>query len=162
MQADSVSKRSVIELFDYEFGSLLESLRKLTGSVPAELLYRRPPSITIGENILKSAGVVEQTFGGLTANLWDDPFEWTLPEALSTPDRILGYLKEVEGTRLSAFRSFNNDDGALLKLIAVPSGVPCTLLELLLSTLSRASDYRGRATATLKILSDVGAPGFII
>ena len=29
-----------------------------------------------------SAGTIEQTFGGITANLWDDPFEWTLPETL--------------------------------------------------------------------------------
>lgn len=162
MQADPVRQRSAVELLDQEFDLLIDSLRKLVSSIPAELLYRRPPAITVGENILRSAGVVEQTFGGLTANLWDDPFEWTLPEALSTPDLILAYLREVESTQLAAFRSFKNDDTALTKLIAVPSGIPCTLLELLLSTLSRASDYRGRAVATLKIFSDVGAPGFII
>jgi hypothetical protein len=32
------------------------------------------------EQILRSARIVEQVSGGITANLWDDPFEWTLPE----------------------------------------------------------------------------------
>jgi hypothetical protein len=161
MQKLSSTERAVVTLLDQEFASFGESLRRLAESVPAHLLYRQPPLHTIGENILKSAGVIEQTFGGITANLWDDPFEWTLPETLSTPDLILEYLSEVESTRVRAFSSFVNDD-VLLKYIAVPSGQPCPIMELLLQTISRASDYRGRATATLKLLSDVHAPGFII
>ena len=161
MQTLFSTERAVVTLLDQEFAALSESLRKLTKSVPADLLYRQPPLPTIGENILKSAGAVEQTFGCITANLWDDPFEWTLPETLSTPDLILEYLSEVETTRLRAFSSFVNDD-ALLKYIAVPSGKPCSIMELLLQTISRACDYRGRAAATLKLLSDVHAPGFII
>ena len=154
------TERTVVILFDREFVSFNESLYALTRSVPVDLLYRQP-SPTIGENILRSARAVEQTFGGITANLWDDPFEWTLPETLSTPDLILEYLSEVEATRLRAFSSFVSDD-ALLKYIAVPSGKPCSILELLVQTISRACDYRGRASATLKLLSDVHAPGFII
>jgi hypothetical protein len=161
MQSTPVSQRETVDLFDREFTSLIDSLRTLTKSVPAELLYRRPPSITIGENILKSAGVVEQTFGGITTSLWDDPFEWTLPETLSTPEHILEYLLEVETTKSRAFRSFV-DDKTLLKYIALPSGNPCRLLELLVRTLIAAAGYRGQAGATLKMLSDVSAPGFII
>ena len=41
------------------------------------------------------------------------------------------------------------DDGALSKLVAVPSGEPRALVELLIETLARACDYRGRAVATL-------------
>lgn len=160
MQSHS-TERTVVNLLDQEFVKFNESLYALTRSVPVDLLYRQPPSHTIGENILRSAGAVEQTFGGITANLWDDPFEWTLPETLSTPDLILEYLSEVETTRLRAFSSFVNDD-TLLKYIAVPSGKPCSILELLVQTISRACDYRGRAAATLKLLSDVHAPGFII
>ena len=155
------TERAVVNFLDREFVSFNESLYALTRSVPADLLYRQPPSHTIGENILRSAGAIEQTFGGITANLWDDPFEWTLPETLSSPDLILEYLSEVETTRLRAFSSFVNDD-ALLKYIAVPSGKPCSILELLLQTINRACDYRGRAAATLKLLSDVHTPGFII
>jgi hypothetical protein len=43
-------------------------------------LYREQPATgdSCGEQVLRSAAIVEQSFGGLTANLWDDPFEWTL------------------------------------------------------------------------------------
>jgi hypothetical protein len=161
MQSTPASQHVTVDLLDREFTSLIDSLRTLTKSVPAELMYRRPPSVTIGENILKSAGVVEQTFGGLTTNLWDDPFEWTLPETLSTPEHILEYLSEVEITKGRAFASFV-DDETLLKYIGVPSGNPCRLLELLIQTLIGAANSRGQAVATLKMLSDVSANGFII
>jgi hypothetical protein len=161
MQTSPASNRAKVDAFDQQFASLIESLRNLTSSVSPDLLYHRPPALTIGENILKSAGVVEQTFGGITANLWDDPFEWTLPETLSTPQHILEYLTEVEVTKARAFASLL-DDEILLKYIAVPWGVPCRLLELLQQTLTRAIDYRGQAVATFKMLSDVSVPGVII
>jgi hypothetical protein len=101
------------------------------------------------EQILRSAAVIEQTFGGLTANLWDDPFEWTLPETLSTPQLIVEYLSEVDSSRQRAFSSIG-DDEELCKYVSVPSGEPKTLIELLLDTLVRASDYRGRAIAAIK------------
>ena len=161
MQTAPNSERLVVDLLDREFIDLIERLRSLTESVTTDLLYRQPPSVTVGENILRSAGVVEQTFGGITTNLWDDPFEWTLPETLSTPSHILEYLSEVEATKTRAFNSLTSDD-VLFKLIALPSGESCRLLELLMQTLVRAADYRGRAAATLKMLSDVSASGFII
>ena len=70
---------------------------------------------------------MEQTCGGLTANLWDDPFEWTLPETLSNADRIIEYLSEVDLARQRAFKSIR-DDSALTKYISVPSGEPSSLL----------------------------------
>jgi hypothetical protein len=94
-------------------------------------------------------------FGGLTANLWDDPFEWTLPETLSTSDRIVEYIGEVDAVRQRAFVCFV-DDTDLLKYVSVPSGEPRSLFSLLIETLVRASSYQGRAIATLKILGDVG------
>ncbi len=93
---------------------------------------------------------MEQTFGGLTANLWDDPFEWTLPETLSTPESIVEHLAEVDAMRRRVFASIDGD-GALSKYIAVPSGEPKALVQLLIETLARACDYRGRAVATLKM-----------
>jgi hypothetical protein len=116
----------------------------LVRSVPRDLLYRNSPAISIGENILRSAAAVEQTCGGLTANLWDDPFEWTLPETLSSADRIVEYLSEVDLARQQAFNSIL-DDSALTKYVSVPSGEPRLLVSLLLETLVSASDYRGRA-----------------
>lgn len=149
------TNREIVNHLDREFAGLLDSLKELVRSVPLDLLYRNPPAPSIGESVLRSAAAVEQTCGGLTANLWDDPFEWTLPEALSNAELIVGYLSEVDLARQRAFGSIG-DDNALTKYIAVPSGEPCLLVSLLIETLMRASDYRGRARATLKILSGDG------
>jgi hypothetical protein len=134
----------VVNALDGAFANLIGSLKELVRSVDAEVLYRHPPAVSIGEQILRSAAVIEQAFGGLTANLWDDPFEWTLPETLSTPESIVEYLSEVNSTRQRFFSSLASD-GALGKFVLVPSGESKTLIELLLDTLLRASDYRGRA-----------------
>jgi hypothetical protein len=159
-------RREVVEILEQEFARLLAGLASLTQTVPAELLYRRPrsavlPVVTVGENILKSAALVEQVFGGLTSNLWDDPCEWTLPETLSNSDRIIEYLDEVNVGRQHGFACFT-DDADLLKHVSVPSGESTRLLSLLLEALVRANEYQGRAVATLKLLADMGAPGFII
>ena len=161
MDDESNNNAEVLENLDAEFAKLIDSLRELTKSVPAELLYSHPPPISIGENILKSAGTIEQTCGGLTVNLWDDPFEWTLPEALCNADRITEYLDEVDQARRRAFASFGSD-AALMKLVSMPSGNEPKLLRVLLDTLVRAAEFRGRAITTLKILSNNGASGFII
>ena len=138
--------REIVNHLDSELASLISSLKELVNSVPQDLLYRNPPPVSFGENILRSAAVIEQTCGGLTANLWDDPFEWTLPETLSTADRIIEYLSEVDVARQRAFAAIV-DYGALTKYISVPSGEPRLLVSLLVQTLVTASDYRGRAVA---------------
>ena len=139
--------REIVNHLDREFASLIGSLKELVRSVPTHLLYRNPQAVSIGENILRSAAAIEQTCGGLTANLWDDPFEWTLPETLSNPDLIVAYLSEVDAVRQRAFSSIA-DDSALSKYISVPSGESRHLVSLLLRTLITASDYRGQAIAT--------------
>jgi hypothetical protein len=152
--------REIVQHIDQEFAGLLESLKDLASSVPINLLYRNPPAISIGECILRSAAKIEQTCGGLTSNLWDDPFEWTLPETLSNSDLIVDYLSEVDRLRKLAFKSIT-DDSALTKYISAPAGER-QLVNVLLETLVEAADYRGRAVATVKILSDEGAARFII
>ena len=132
-----MDNRDIVNHLDREFAELINSLKELVRSVPSD-------------NLLRSAAVIEQTFGGLTANLWDDPFEWTLPETLSTPELIIEYLSEVDLARQRAFNSIR-DDSALSKYISVP-GEPRLLISLLLETLVTASDFRGRAAATLKVL----------
>lgn len=141
------TERQIVQHLDREFAALIESLKDLVKSVPTELLYRHPPVVSVGENILRSAAVVEQACGGLTSNLWDDPFEWTLPESLSNPDRIVEYLSEVDLARQRAFSSIQ-DDSALTKFISDPSGERL-LISLLLETLVEAADFRGRALAGL-------------
>ena len=161
MKHDDAHGSTILTIVERDFASLIGSLRELIESVPPELLYRHPPTVSIGENILKSAGIIEQTCGGLTVNLWDDPFEWTLPEALSDSDRIVQYIGEVDQARQDAFISFGSD-AALTKLVSLPTGEARPLLTVLTSSLVRAADYRGRAINTFKIVSDKSASRFII
>jgi hypothetical protein len=149
---------------DAQFARLHARSLSLVRAVPASEFYLKPresagvfPVYSCGEHILRSAASVEQTFGGINANLWDDPFEWTLPETLSTPARVVEYLDEVEATRLRGFTLFHGDED-LLKEIAVPSGEMQTLQSLLLDTLMRAAHYQGCAYATFRFLSDQRLP----
>ena len=137
------TERQIVQHLEQEFSGLIESLKDLVRSVPTELLYRHPPPVSVGENILRSAAVVEQTCGGLTSNLWDDPFEWTLPETLSNSVRIVEYLSEVDLARKRAFHSIK-DDSALTRYISDPSGERL-LISLLLETLVKACEHKGRA-----------------
>jgi hypothetical protein len=165
--AQTLGKRKIVESLDREFARLHLRSCEVTEKTPDELLYsvttlggmRSLPSV--GESLLRCAGTVEQTFGGITSNLWDDPFEWTLPEYLSTSAKVIEHLVEVETTRERAFSSFD-DDSCLLKQVATPSGETRPLVELLLETLIRAAQYQGQAVVTLKALSGISTPGFII
>src|SRR2546430_47263 len=104
--------------------------------------------MSCAEGILRSAAIVEQTFGGITVNLWDDPFEWTLPETLSTPAKIIEYLEEVEATRIRGFALFRDDDD-LSKEIMSPAG-KTLLVALLEDTLARAQEHQSEAMVTLE------------
>jgi hypothetical protein len=153
--------RDLVLQLEREFIKLIENLRQLVNSVTSDLLYRRPPNVTIGENLLRSAAAMEQTFGGLTANLWDDPFEWTLPETLSTPELINEYLSEVEDVGRRAFKSIASDR-ELTRHVSGPSGEPQLLFVLLVESLVKASDYHGRAVASFKMLFGEGGQKGII
>ena len=159
MENKTAEKREIVKELDLAFARLIDRLKVLVKSVSPDQLYRRPPSVTFGENILRSAAILEQTFGGLTTNLWDDPFEWTLPETLSSQDCIIEYLAEVDATRERAFCCFSDD--ALTKYVSSPAG-EFVLLSVLLDALVRSSDYHGRAAATVKIYSDESMVRFII
>ena len=142
-------RRSRINELDAQFASLHLRLRQLANSISAETLEggarRQHRSLhSIRENVLRSATVIEQTFGGITANLWDDPFEWTLPETLNNRQRIIEYLEEVEATRRRAFAGMTNDS-ELSQEVVVPSGDRRTLNSLLSETISRANSYQNRA-----------------
>ncbi|HVS80346.1 MAG TPA: hypothetical protein VHE60_01260 [Pyrinomonadaceae bacterium] len=146
---------------DRQFSQLHQESRELIQAISPELLYCRPPggknsspAHSCGEQILRSAAAVEQTFGGITTNLWDDPFEWTLPETLSTPEKVADYLSEVEATRKRGFELFKSDDD-LLKEIMAPAG-ETQLRPLLLDTLVRARHYLGSARATFDLLRAEG------
>ena len=169
VSAQTLTERTVIESFDLEFARLHARSCQLIETTPVEVLYDDPrgketgcASPSLGEYVLRSAGVVEQTFGGLTSNLWDNPFEWTLPETLSTRTRVIEYLVEVEETRKHAFACFTGD-ADLLKKVATPSGEMRPLINLLLDALVRSLGFQGRAVAIQTTLSNARPPaGFTI
>jgi len=142
-----------IENLDAQFADLHTRSLDLIAGLSRERLYAKPDGATdsFGEQILRSAAVVEQSFGGLTANLWDDPFEWTLPETLNAPAKVLEYLDEVESTRRHAFDSFESDDD-LSKEIMTPAG-GTQLLPFLLDTLRRARHHHQRAVTIYELLN---------
>ena len=149
---------------DEQFARLHARSIALIEIVPEERLYWQPrqspgafPVYSCGEHLLRSAAAVEQTFGGITTNLWDDPFEWTLPETLKTPASVAFYLNEVEATRERGFSLFSSDE-ELRKEISVPSGEMKSLSSLLVETLERAAHHQGRAFATFRLFSDTRLP----
>jgi len=139
--------------FDHEFLRLQLRWRELIQAIEPSKIYKRTSvhELSLGEQIVRSAGAVEQTFGGITANLWDDPFEWTLPENLATREKLLEYLDEVEATRKRGFGLFKNDED-LLKEVMTPSG-RMHLASLLLDTLVRARNQQLRAEEIKKQIS---------
>jgi hypothetical protein len=151
--------KTFISSLDEQFLRLHISSCLLVQKIPNEKLYWQPreivrdfPAGSCGEYILRSAGKVEQTFGGITTKLWDDPFEWTLPEALSTGELVLNYLAEVEETRRRGFSLFKSDE-ELHREMPAPEKLK-TIFSLLVETLTLAENFQGRAVAIFKIFSD--------
>ena len=173
LKAQIPGKHEIVTSLDREFARLHLNSCALAAGTPAGVLYQaaaqqRPSLLTegpafssVGEKLLRSAAIIEQTFGGITANLWDDPFEWTLPEYLSSAEAIIEYLDEVEATRQRAFQSFT-DDACLQLNVVIPSGESVTLISLLRATLRRAAVCQGEALGLLKRLSGISPSGFII
>ena len=155
--------KNLISSFEERFVRLHDRSFAFVRDIPLEKLYWQPRAVTgglpvysCGEYILRSAAAIEQTFGGLTRKLWDDPFEWTLPEALYDNSKIIEYLLEVEQTRKQGFDLFESDN-VLVKEIPAPAKIK-SIFELLLETISRAENFQGRAFATFRLFSDEKLP----
>lgn len=155
--------KNFINLFDRQFLQIHSRSCELVRKIPDEKLYWQPrqtdalfPVNSCGEYVLRSAGKIEQTFGGLTAKLWDDPFEWTLPEQLSTNARILDYLSEVEATRCRGFALLAADED-LRRELPAPEKLK-SIFALLLETIARAEHFQGRAFAVFKMFSGEKLP----
>ncbi len=149
--------------FDRSFSSLDERGRRLLELIPEDDLFTKPRDIansmamfSCGEYLLRSAAMVEKTFGGITTRLWDDPFEWTLPEKLSTRAEIACYFAEVEATRQKGF-SFFTSDAELTRQIPAPERLTA-IAEIFLNTLANAEHFQGRAFAVFQMLSDKKLP----
>jgi len=156
-----MKEKIIVELLDREFEKLHKRSSDLIIKVPEPKLYWQPrnaffPYNSCGECILRSAGAVEQAFGGITTRLWDDPFEWTLPEALPTKQAVLKYLTEVDETRKKGF-SFLISDEDLKKQIPAPQKLR-TIFEILMEALIRAQYFQGMASAIFHLISDEKLP----
>ena len=150
-------------IFSRHFQKLHDKSVALVEMLSDAQLFEKPRPIdrsmamfSCGEYVLRSGAAVEQTFGGITTRLWDDPFEWTLPEKLSTRGLVIEYLDEVDATRRNAFGFFKSDED-LLKQIPAPERIR-PIVDLLLETLSRAEHFQGRAFAVFQMVSDAKLP----
>ncbi len=155
--------KSQIEIFDQEFSVVNSRSGELLKLIPDDKLFWRPRELnktyrmfSCGEYILRSAGAVEQTFGGIMTRLWDDPFEWTLAEELSTTVLMAQYLAEVEETRRKGFSLFASDED-LRREMPAPEKLK-TIFEILLETVARAGHFQGRAFAIFQMFSDEKLP----
>jgi len=154
---------ATLSAFDREFLSLDARSRELLSRVAADTLFAKPRILansmamfSCGEYILRSAAMVEKTFGGITTRLWDDPFEWTLPEKLSDRESIIRYLDEVEETRKNGF-SFFTSGADLKKELPAPEKLR-SIIQILLDTLAMANHFQGRAFAVFQMISDEKLP----
>jgi hypothetical protein len=152
-----------LETFDHKFAALHSRSLRLLSMTGDDNLYRRPRELpetfamfTFGEYLLRSAASVEQTFGGITTRLWDDPFEWTLPEKLSNSSLVAEYLGEVDSARKKGF-AFLRSDEDLNKRMPAPTEIR-SIFEILTDTLVRAEHYQGRAVAVLQYFTDEKLP----
>ena len=139
-----------------QFRFLHESSLAFIRNLPEELLYKKPDYAqveyqpgSIGEALLRSAATAEQTFGGITTNLWDDPFEWTLPESLPSRADVESYLNEVDRARERAFAAVA-DDADLSREIGVPAGGTMPLASVLLQAMGKAFHQQGMAFQMLR------------
>lgn len=134
VSAQARPEKMLIESLEGEFA-------RLHAQLCSTVLDASPDQLDISrKRIQRSAATLERTFGGITANMWDDPFEWTLPETLSSREKIIEYLTEVENLRRQAFARIR-EDSELEREIALPTGETSTLVALLRETLDKASRH---------------------
>lgn len=153
----------MLSSLDKQFVAIDARSRELLALLTPETLFLRPRELSnsmapfsCGEFILRSAAMVEKTFGGITTRLWDDPFEWTLPEKLGDHAAILEYLDEVENTRKKGFAFIGSDDDLTKQMPAPVTLTP--IIDTLLDTLARAQHFQGRAFALYQVLTGEKPP----
>jgi hypothetical protein len=153
----------VLSALNRQFLSLDKRSRTLLARTEETELFEKPREIansmamfSCGEYLLRSAGMVEKTFGGIMTRLWDDPFEWTLPEEMADSTLILNYFDEVAATREKGFTFFASD-ADLAREIPAPE-ILRPILDILLETLALAGHFQGRAYAVFQMVSDNKLP----
>ncbi|PYP89624.1 MAG: hypothetical protein DMF61_02850 [Blastocatellia bacterium AA13] len=152
-----------VDSFSAEFERLHCNLIEVLNLIPEDRLYWKPFEsasflrvYSCAELIVHIGAVVEYTFNGITSNFWDDPFEWTLREHLSTHALVAEYLEEAARVRRLAFEQMTDQD--LSKTLYFPNGAPSTISELLLRALSHAAHHRGQVYAYVHLFSNARLP----
>jgi hypothetical protein len=147
----------LVDILDQHFADLDKRQRRLIDQVPDEKLFWTPVSamdtmilLSVGGAVLRSAAMVEQAFLGITRRLWDDPFEWTLPEKLSTKSAINQYLDEVASTRTNGISFITSDADLSRKLPAPESLTP--IFQVLVESIARSENFLGRGEAVYKLI----------
>jgi hypothetical protein len=145
----------LISEFDRKFVRLHQDRSKLARDVGDGFIYRPLvetensfASQTIPTLLIRSAAVVEQVINGMTVRLWDDPFEWTLPEGMPTIRHLTAYFDDVERARVCGFR-FLQDDSDLTKSIPAPVELR-TLHEVLVDVLQRSHQLLNEAETHMR------------
>jgi hypothetical protein len=153
----------LLSSFEEQFSALDARSRQLLAQLTPGQLFQNPRELgghtamfSCGECLVRSAAEVEKTFGGITTRLWDDPFEWTLPEKLSDKRMITQYFDEVRSTRAKGFGFFSSDHDLGMRIPAPEKLRP--LFDILVDTLVMASHYQGRAFAVYQMISDGKLP----
>lgn len=150
--------RTLIGSLDAQFADIDTRQRRLLVKTPEDRLFWPPIdssetllTLSVGGAVLRSAAMVEQAFLGITRRLWDDPFEWTLPERLSTTSAILEYLDEVAVARREGL-SFLRSDEDLSRALPAPAALK-PIFQVLVEAVARSENFLGRAEAVARILS---------
>ncbi|QQS33287.1 MAG: hypothetical protein IPM50_01535 [Acidobacteriota bacterium] len=124
---------------------LEQAFAGLEQSIEAALTNHRNDPVSVTQDgiaisptakVIRSAAVLEQALGGISRRLWDDPFEWTLPEAFPTDKQAFEYLSEVRSLRRSTFAAFKHNDD-LDRLIPSPIEMR-SIRDVLLDALTRS------------------------
>jgi len=150
--------RTLIESLDAHFADIDSRQRTLLKKTPPDKLFWTPIStadtmitLSVGGAVLRSGAKVEQAFLGLTRRLWDDPFEWTLPEKLSSKEAIIRYLDEVAGTRKTGL-AFLISDADLTRLLPAPEELK-PIFQVLVGSIGNAENFLGRGEAVFRLIS---------
>ena len=147
--------RTLVEEMESEFADVEARLRSLLETTPEEVLFAKPlhdektlVELSVGGCIIRAAAMIEQVFLGITRRLWDDPFEWTLPEKLSSRNAILEYIAEVSETRAKGM-AFLTSDSDLSRRLPAPEELR-SIFAALTEALLRAENLLGKAEVILK------------
>jgi hypothetical protein len=108
---------------------LNEAFQKLETAIEEELIrffdddlsLNAEPEMTVRfRKLVRALAIMEQVFGGISRRLWDDPFEWTLPESTFSREAAITYLQEVRQLRKETMLAIRSDE-ELDKLIPAPN-----------------------------------------